>query len=259
LIMYRRVSPLLRSVRLQQAVKSPAFESFGFAATRSATGAVTFRRFSSEPAKGGSGEPVKENSTSSEVMKYDSDEYDDYEPQTKQEKVSYYGAMFLRLSLLLAGAGLALFTLSELFTGRMSANHVFSEVFDLMQMNDQVRQITGDGMKAFGRDTGRNTEGRRNHIDSFKYKAEDGSNRIRVRFNIKGNKGQVHVWVEISDEMPDNEYVYIVCQNARSGRVLTVVDNREELAAGFYAKKNEDSVFRNVKNQFSNLFSSGTK
>lgn len=52
-------------------------------------------------------------------------------------------------------------------------------------------------MKAFGRDTGRNTEGRRNHIDSYKYVADDGSKRTRVRFNIKGNKGQVHVWVEV--------------------------------------------------------------
>ncbi len=58
--------------------------------------------------------------------------------------------------------------------------------------------ICGEDMKAFGRDSGRNTEGRRNHIDSYKYKAEDGSNRTRVRFNIKGAKGQVHVWAEVS-------------------------------------------------------------
>lgn len=62
---------------------------------------------------------------------------------------------------------------------------------------NKVREITGDGMKAFGRDTGYNTEGRRNHIESYKYTADDGSKRTRVKFNIKGNKGQVHVWVEV--------------------------------------------------------------
>ncbi len=61
-----------------------------------------------------------------------------------------------------------------------------------------MREIVGDGMKAFGRDTGRNTEGRRNQIDFYKYTAADGSDRVRVRFNIKGNKGQVLVWTEVS-------------------------------------------------------------
>jgi hypothetical protein len=52
-------------------------------------------------------------------------------------------------------------------------------------------------MKAFGRDVGRHTEGRRNHVDSYKYVAEDGSNRLRIRFNIKGEKSQVLVWTEV--------------------------------------------------------------
>lgn len=34
---------------------------------------------------------------------------------------------------------------------------------------------------------------------------------------------------QISDRMAANEYVYIVCQNARTGKVLTVHDNRDQL------------------------------
>ncbi len=97
-------------------------------------------------------------------------------------------------------------------------------------------------MKAFGRDSGRNTEGRRNHIDSYKYVAEDGSNRLRIRFNIKGDKGQVHVWAEVSDRMKSDEYVYIVCQNARTGRVLTVEDKRDELEANLYGGSDEGGI-----------------
>lgn len=59
-------------------------------------------------------------------------------------------------------------------------------------------RMAGDSMKAFGRDVGRTTEGRRNHIDSYTYKADDGSSRTRVRFNIKGDKGKVVVWAEVS-------------------------------------------------------------
>lgn len=88
-------------------------------------------------------------------------------------------------------------------------------------------------MKAFGRDVGRSTEGRRNHVDSYNYYEEqDKSNRMRIRFNIKGDKGQVLVFVEVSDKMKHDEYVYIICQNVRTGRVLTVVDNRDQLQAG---------------------------
>lgn len=97
-------------------------------------------------------------------------------------------------------------------------------------------------MKAFGRDSGRNTEGRRNHVDSFKYQAEDGSNRTRVRFNIKGSKGQVHVWAEVSDRMKSDEYVYVIAQNARSGRVITFSDNRDQLEANMLTSGDDNSI-----------------
>ncbi len=58
-------------------------------------------------------------------------------------------------------------------------------------------EIIGEEARAFGRDVGRNTEGRRNHVDSYKYKAEDGKERMRIRMNIKGTKGQVRVWAEV--------------------------------------------------------------
>ena len=122
-----------------------------------------------------------------------------------------------------------LYTCKELFPGRMNPNSLFSELFDKLQINDQIMAMVGENIKGFGRDTGRNTEGRRNHIDSYKFQGEDGSTRIRIRFNIKGKKGQVLVWAEVSDAMPSNEYVYIIVQNLRSGRVLTLEDNRDRL------------------------------
>jgi hypothetical protein len=103
----------------------------------------------------------------------------------------------------------------------------------------------GEDVRAFGRDVGRNTEGRRNHVDSFKYKAEDGSSRLRIRFNIKGSKGQYMVWAEVSDSMASNEYVYVIVQDLRTGRVKTFVDNRDQLEAHLLSNPN-DSFLSNI-------------
>ena len=66
-------------------------------------------------------------------------------------------------------------------------------------------------------------------MDSRSYKERDGSQRTRVRFNIKGPKGRVMVWAEISESMPSNEYVYLICQDMRTRRVITIEDNRARL------------------------------
>jgi hypothetical protein len=103
----------------------------------------------------------------------------------------------MRLGLLGLGAVCVFFTAKELFPGRMSALSLFSEVFEKLQNHEEVMVMTGHNMKAFGRDVGRNTEGRRNHVDSYSYTAEDGSSRLRIRMNIKGEKGKVIVWAEV--------------------------------------------------------------
>jgi hypothetical protein len=83
--------------------------------------------------------------------------------------------------------------------------------------------------------------------------AVDGSERTRIRFNIKGNRGQVRVWAEVSiceggrvrviiicmplhqhqvsSKMESGEFVYLICQNVRSGRVLTVADRRDDVTS----------------------------
>ena len=102
-------------------------------------------------------------------------------------------------------------------------------------------EIVGADMKAFGRDVGRSTEGRRNHVESYSYTADDGSNRLRIRFNIKGEKSQVLVWAEVSDRMNSSEYVYVIVQDLKTGRVKTIVDNRDQLEAGLLSKGDDNS------------------
>jgi hypothetical protein len=193
---------------------------------------------------------------------------------------------------------------------------LFSEVFEKLQNHEEVMVMTGHNMKAFGRDVGRNTEGRRNHLDSYGYTAEDGSKRLRIRMNIKGEKGKVIVWAEVrrgkqwlslycvvcvcercivctvcalycaacvwevsqlsvayytlspkssvprftylfsiphlrtqvSDRMAANEYVYIICQNAKTGKVVTIEDNRDRLEMEL--QNNSGDVSGNLINKF---------
>ena len=103
------------------------------------------RYFSDKP-QGSEAEKQVRNSQDSEngtennkVQKIDYDEYDDYEePKTAGQKVAVYGALLLRLSFLMFGAVCVYFTARELFPGRMNPNSLFSEVFDILRINDQV-------------------------------------------------------------------------------------------------------------------------
>ena len=95
-------------------------------------------------------------------------------------------------------------------------------------------------MKAFGKDVGR-SQGRRNHVDHREYRADDGSKRTRIRFNVQGTKGQALVYAEVSDKMPGNEFVYIICEDVRTRRVITMIDNRARLEAEAAAGGNKDA------------------
>lgn len=185
-----------------------------------------------EAADDAAGANQAKTSNAKDIDRFNDDDYDDYEePKTAGQKVRLYWILFMRLSLLALGLVCVYYTAQELFPGRNSPNSLFSEVFDLLRVNDDVRGTTGEPMTAFGRDFGRNTEGRRNHIDSRKYKAEDGSNRTRVRFNVKGPRAQFQVWAEVSDKMLNTEFVYLIVQDVRTGRVMTIHDNRARLEA----------------------------
>lgn len=226
-IMHRyasRRSPLL-SANTHHLQNKANTRLIGFANTFNSNSFSTNEKNSKEPSE------TKSQKFESQVTKVDYDDQDDFfeEPKTAGQKVAFYSTLLLQLTLLAAGCVCIFYTTRELFPGRMNPNSLFSELFDKMRYMDQITTIVGDNVKGFGRDSGRNTEGRRNHIDSFKYVGEDGSNRLRIRFNIKGKKGQVLVWAEVSDRMSDTEYVYLICQNTRTGRVLTLEDNRDQL------------------------------
>ena len=166
------------------------------------------------------------NNEKQELVRMNEDEYDDYEyqePQTAAQKVRYYLLSFFQVGLLvLAGVGI-FYTGKELFPGRLGAQHLYDEVFELLRHNDEINRIVGDNIHAYGDFGNRN----RNVLNK-KYTGPDGSERMRIRFNIKGSKGRVTVWAEVSDKIAAHEYIYIICQDSRGGRVFTIVDIRNK-------------------------------
>lgn len=160
----------------------------------------------------------------------ESEDFDDYEePKTAGQKVAAYGMLALRLSFMVVGLVCVGFTVRELFPGRMSPNALFNEAFEVLRENEEIISLVGEEMRAFGRDVGRSTEGRRNQVDSRTYTDDHGHRRTRVRFHVKGPKGKVVVYAEVSSLSPSNEFAYLICQDTRTGRVVTVQDNRAKM------------------------------
>jgi hypothetical protein len=156
---------------------------------------------------------------------------EDYEPpQTKADRFADVIVTITQLLLLGALLGGAYVTAKELLPGRMKPGTVFSEAAEVVKVHDEILGVVGGGMRVYGRDTG--SESRRNHPDERVYVDErDGSNRTRVRFNIKGPRGHVRVWAEVSDKLARNEWVYLIAQCQRTGRVITIEDNRARIDA----------------------------
>ena len=186
-----------------------------------------------------------------EIANIDDEYYDGYEePVTPRDKVKHYFWVGLRLVFLVGGVACIGYLFKEMFPGRMSPNSLYSEAFEIVRFNDEIQLTCGDGMKAFGADRGRN-EGRRNHIDSRQYVAEDGSQRTRVRFHVKGPRGHVIVWAEVSNNLDKPDLVYLICQDKRSGRVITIQDNRALLESRAAAgNKDQDNAISKLLGVF---------
>jgi import inner membrane translocase subunit TIM21 len=120
----------------------------------------------------------------------------------------------------------------ELFPTKLSPNSLFSKASSIVTDNREVKRRFGEPLKCYGRDHGSYREGRRNFIEHTEYTdKDDGSKRVRVRFNLEGKFGAAFVFCEVSSDMPSGEFVYLLVQDKRNGMVITLVDNRSRIMA----------------------------
>ena len=171
----------------------------------------------------------------SAVEKAVEDDIDDLVPLTPAQKVG----VGLNLSAWAAGLGLAsvcgYYIFRELMPTKLSPNSVFDKAFEVIRSNSTIERVYGTPLKGYGRDHGGHREGRRNFIENTAYDDEqDGSKRLRVRFNVKGPYSEGFVFAEISNKMDD--FVYLMVQDKRTGRVVTLEDNRLAMQAASGAR-----------------------
>ena len=125
----------------------------------------------------------------------------------------------------------------------MSPNTVFNGASEVIRSNDVVTRQYGEKLKFYGKDHGGHREGRRNFIEHTEYTdPDDGSKRTRVRFNMEGQFSEAFCFAEVSSDMPSGEYVYVLVQDKRTGRVITVIDNRAALTAKRLAGGNQETA-----------------
>lgn len=207
-----------------------------------------------EAAGGGGGEQAHQQGGGSQLKKLDYDEQDDYEfeePKTFGEKVKFYGKFAAQMAMMVSLVGLAGYMAYELLFSGVSPTKLYDDAFAKLQYNEAViAQITGEDMRCYGRG---GSESRRNQVDSFSYTEEGDrppTRRTRIRFNIEGKKGKALVFAEVADRLPEGErFVYLICQDRRTGRVLTVVDNRDKIEAlAREAGEGELTAFEKAKN-----------
>lgn len=147
------------------------------------------------------------------------------------------------------------YILKELIPTKMSPNSVFNKASVAIRNHPEVTRQYGEKIKFYGKDHGGHREGRRNFIEHTEYTdQEDGTNRTRVRFNMEGQFSNAFCFAEVSSDMPAGEFVYVLLQDKRTGRVITVVDNRAALTAKRLAGGNQESA-----NAMQQLLGGGSK
>jgi import inner membrane translocase subunit TIM21 len=221
------------ATKLYQSHHSVLTQSFQKNPNNSKHVASSSRKFSDKPPSGGGKTKDIPNEERTEIV------------LTPGQKVAAGTRLTMYLGIAAAGLTCLFFTARELIPTKMSPNTVFNNAHSAIENHADVKYKYGTPIKTYGRDHGGKREGRRNFIEHTEHTdQEDGSKRVRVRFNLEGPKGNAFVFAEVSKDMPSGEFVYLLVQDKRSGRVITVIDNRSMLAAKRMAggsKEGEDA------------------
>ena len=235
---YHQYTPLNQLARhLNNNFNTPATRRLALRSTSSSTSNNTKSQSRTDGTNAEGGEP-----TSQEIV------------LTPGEKVVAGTRLFFWGGALTFASICAYYIGKELLPTKMSPNTIFDKASTKIHNHPDVNRRFGN-FKTYGRDHGGHREGRRNFIEHTEYTNEDdGSKRVRVRFNLDGQYGNAFVFAEVSKEMKSGEFVYILVQDKRNGAVITVEDNRSALLAKRLAGGSSEG-----QDVFANLLGGGKK
>lgn len=159
---------------------------------------------------------------------------------TPYEKVTETARATTYLGFLALALVCGFYIIRELLPTRMNPNSLFNEAVDQINASSDVSIKLGKPIRAYGRDHGGHREGRRNFIENVKLKDKDGTPRLRIKFNLKGQYGHAFGFAETRKGMGKGEWVYLIVQLTRTGEIITIQDNRQLLSAD--SKEEEDAL-----------------
>ena len=184
------------------------------------------------------------------LAEFDYDEYDDFdeEPQTAAGKVRMVSRLIFQLGFALGAAYCIYYLGKDLLPHKAAPFTMFGNSFDVLRTNAELQKMIGEDMRAYGRVGGGKS------VESRTYTHSDGSERTRIRYTIEGRRGKCTIWCEMSDNLEDTEeFVYLICKVEKTGRVLTIHDNRSKLDE-LAAKGAGNAKQKGLISEFSNLF-----
>ena len=113
----------------------------------------------------------------------------------------------------------------EQFLAGDSPQTIYSKALKMVRDDERCEALYGTGIKGFGEDTGR---GRRRHIAHQRYITNEGEERVRVMFHVKGDRHTGKVFAEVAkkDGMWDYRFVYTVTDDTIP-KTVVLIDNRE--------------------------------
>ena len=99
--------------------------------------------------------------------------------------------------------------------------------------NPEVTMRIGTGIVGYGTDYNSRSEGRRNFVASDDLTDEDGNRIVRIKFNVKGQRGKGTVYAAVSSAVGNGDLLYLIFEHAgRGGKgaiAIPLVDNRRQL------------------------------
>ena len=161
-------------------------------------------------------------------------EEQDYAPMlTTAQKVKEGTKTVAILSALGLGAACAGLVFWNMRPTKFAPKQIFDKAMAAVMENPEVTMRIGTGIVGYGTDYNSRSEGRRNFVASDDLTDEDGNRVVRIKFNVKGQRGKGTVYAAVSSAVGNGDLLYLIFEHA--GRVgkgtiaIPLVDNRRQL------------------------------
>ena len=153
-------------------------------------------------------------------------------PMTTGQKVAEGGKASMIIGAFGVAAACAGLLAWELRPTKFSPQSIFDKALSAVREHPDVTMRIGNVEKGYGTDHGGKSEGRRNFTAHDEFEDEEGHKIVRIKFNVKGTRGQGTVFAAVSSGVSGDMLQYLIFQHQPSrGKPISysLVDNRRVL------------------------------